>query len=271
MRDIYANAEVVSVYLGELPLPDHTAYTGRVVDIKIDYYDIRENIRELANRSYWSRCWVIQEFVLAKSISVHSSNISWDILYFQEVLCKAAGTNYFEYGAIEHLKNANLIRQWPALSLILERDVNHYPETARSLYDLIMSRPHAQATDLRDRVFALVGLLSYDERRAIEQVFPDYNLTMDQVLVLTLAHLMTFASEHPLRPVIPVLQPELLDSARFILNIADYSCMRSHDVPEWIAFQLNMKDPFILERRNGEDDMDTENTVLNTDILTEGI
>jgi hypothetical protein len=45
-----------------------------------------------------------------------------------------------------------------------------------------------------DRVFALLGLLPRDERTALEKFFPDYSLSHNEVVIMTLKHLMLF---HP--------------------------------------------------------------------------
>ncbi|KAI3317867.1 hypothetical protein HD806DRAFT_359143 [Xylariaceae sp. AK1471] len=70
MHTIYRGAECVSVWLGSLPDSDRG-------DFKWE-----DAVLDLANASYWSQRWIIQEFLLARDIEFYygRNRISWDEL-----------------------------------------------------------------------------------------------------------------------------------------------------------------------------------------------
>lgn len=58
------------------------------------------------------------------------------------------------------------------------------------LKHLMVLRFDALCHDPRDRVFAVMGLLSAHEMSMLARSFPDYTLTNDQVIVVALAHMI---------------------------------------------------------------------------------
>lgn len=85
MDRTYRDAAVVSVWLG---LPGN-----RVVD-EIALW--MESMKDMANRPYWSRYWVIQEFLLAKHIVIccGDARIGWQL--FHKLLCDEAGIQEYD-------------------------------------------------------------------------------------------------------------------------------------------------------------------------------
>lgn len=70
--------------------------------------------------------------------------------------------------------------------------MDKHPEILQPLCDLLIDHHKSECKDPRDRVFALLGIISTDEREILSTVFPDYSMTLDHVLVITLAHLTQF-------------------------------------------------------------------------------
>jgi hypothetical protein len=70
--------------------------------------------------------------------------------------------------------------------------MDKHPEILQPLCDLLIDNCKSKCKDPRDRVFALLGLIPLDEREILSIYFPDYSLTEDNVLTITLAHLTQF-------------------------------------------------------------------------------
>ncbi|PMD15827.1 hypothetical protein NA56DRAFT_556830, partial [Hyaloscypha hepaticicola] len=70
MDQTYRDAVCVSVWLGLITLPEYIgSYLPTQVPIRTlesDGFDLQDSIVELSNRPYWSRVWVIQEFLLGQ-------------------------------------------------------------------------------------------------------------------------------------------------------------------------------------------------------------
>ena len=55
MGKIYANAAVVSVWLGLVPLPEWITVEGHIVTLEVDDFDWEDNMIDITNRLYWTR------------------------------------------------------------------------------------------------------------------------------------------------------------------------------------------------------------------------
>lgn len=148
-----------------------------------DGFDWPESMVDLANRPYWSRYWVIQEFLLGQRVELFFSDHRIDWADFQVQLCNETG--------IEPLStDYKSDDSYRALPLVMGRHPDKHPEVLQPLYDLLVDHHQSRCKDPRDRVFALLGLISPEERRPLSRFFPDYTLKDDHVLIITLAHLM---------------------------------------------------------------------------------
>lgn len=200
MDQTYRDAACVSVWLGLVTPPEiYMAQWPKSIPIKTidtDGFDWREAIADLANRPYWSRFWVIQEFLLGRHVVLYCSGnvIQWDD--FKTILCDEAGIDEF---SIEYGKNST----HGALPLVMARHIDKHPEILQPLHSLLIDHRSSKCKDPRDRVFALLGLIPLDERDLLGRFFPDYTITEDHVLIITLAHLMHFDSLSRLKTITP--------------------------------------------------------------------
>ncbi|KAI8627407.1 heterokaryon incompatibility protein-domain-containing protein [Xylariaceae sp. FL1651] len=178
MDRTYRDAVCVSVWLGLVP----------------SLFDWGDSMVELANRPYWSRVWVIQEYLLGRNIELYCGNdrIHWQ--YFHDMLCTMAGIEEF-YDTTREPPRGRGENALAAIPLITARHMDKYPENLQPLCDLLIDHSGAQCKDPRDRVFALLGLVARDERQVLNKCFPNYSLSVDHVRIMTLAHIMYFPGE----------------------------------------------------------------------------
>lgn len=194
MDQTYRLASCVSVWLGLPAVPAHLEAgmdPGTPIrTLKIEPYDWYYSLSDLTNRPYWSRFWVIQEFLLGRRLRVHCGNTSMDWDDFRDLVYREEDLDYVS------LSNENPPTLPPnasaAVPLLTGRSFNRLPEYPQPLYTLLVQHRHSKCQDSRDRVFALLGLVSEDERLFLGRVFPDYTLSERHVLIVTLAHLTQY-------------------------------------------------------------------------------
>jgi len=148
---------------------------------------------DVTNRPYWSRVWVIQEYLLVRDIEIFCGDQMIDWEHFQGLLCHKTGLDlpaclefHVERYAVTNFKGYGA--QLGALPLVVARHSNRYPINLQPLHDLIVHHRHSECTDSRDRVFALLGLIPPMERDLLSRYLPDYTLSADHVIIITLAH-----------------------------------------------------------------------------------
>lgn len=198
MDQTYRDAVCVSVWLGLVTLPeDIRSYLPTQIPTKTvesDGFDWAESIVEISNRTYWSRVWVIQEFLLGQNVELYCSDNRINWLDFQSILSREAGIEQF-YDANGDVPKGDRTRALAALPLVMGRHIDKHPEILQPLCDLLIDHHKSKCKDPRDRVFALLGLIPPDEREILSIYFPDYSITEDHVLIITLAHLTQFPVE----------------------------------------------------------------------------
>jgi hypothetical protein len=210
MDQIYRQAASVSVWLGLAPMPE--VYQPFRADVPIrtldvDHIDWEESMPDIANRPYWSRVWVIQEFLLGRDVWLHCSNLMIHWQDFQEILCRVEGVEQF---ILPPNNSPNLCKPNTsvALPLVMGRHIDKHPETLQPLQRLLIEHSHSNCKDPRDRVFAMLGLVTQDERMLLGRIFPNYALSADHVLILTVAHLVQFGPLIPERQSYDKITPE---------------------------------------------------------------
>lgn len=190
MNDTYTRADHVAVWLGlpsicetyQSQCPDPA--TRKTCQVQRGDFDWWDNIEDLARRPYWNRYWVIQEMLLGRNILIWCGNhaILWND--FQDILCSHAGI-VDQYTSTRRDWNSD---DYPALSLIMGRHVDRFPENREPLGALLVQHRRSECKDPRDRVFALMGLVDPEEAVLLSRFFPDYSLSEHEVIVIALAH-----------------------------------------------------------------------------------
>jgi hypothetical protein len=206
MDRTYSDAQVVSLWLGLAPisqylqdlLPSQEEFdNGNIITFEDGSFFWDDHLNDLLNRPYWSRFWVIQEFLRAREIHYYCSDntIESDRLY--EMFTIKTGTAYGTSTAINKDFNETLdttAKQYRAASLILARNRHMFPEQGSSLYSLLLRHRGAQCKDRRDRVFALLSLIGAEEHKLLSRLLPNYGLSDNQVAVIALAHMINCRS-----------------------------------------------------------------------------
>jgi hypothetical protein len=122
--------------------------------------------------------------------------------------------DYFE----EHVHYAHSSSgSWTAWPLVTGRHPDKHPETQQSLYRLLITYEKSQCKNPRDRVFALLGLVTVVERCLLERFLPNYNMAEDDVVLIALCHARLNADIHDRGPI---------EVKRLLLALGVYSEVR---------------------------------------------
>jgi hypothetical protein len=194
MDETYRDAACVSVWLGLVPTAEQYTKFGPepVQTFDDDGFDWLSSMKNIANRPYWSRFWVIQEFLLGHNVQLYCSGNCIDWQDFQDVLGYETGENFLTSESYGTIKNTSA-NSYTAVPLIMGRHVDRHPEFLQPLHKLLINHRNSQCKDPRDRVFALLGLVTRDERGLLNRFFPDYRMSEDGVVVITLGHVAHFS------------------------------------------------------------------------------
>ncbi len=147
MRDIYMVAEDVLAWLG----PATEA---------IDPDDRSANYTDIVSRTYWTRVWIIQEFVLGKKVTLQRGHIrhGWDNFHTEFPKDIRQGG--------QHMRRLfELKKRYKTQSYGL------------NIAEAIKFALNSEATDPRDKVYGVLGLVE----RTRDVVTPDYTLSPCQV------------------------------------------------------------------------------------------
>lgn len=183
MEQIYSRAEEVIAWLGLQRLPFRLQWReewheqGRQMRLRtaeVEDWSLSENLLDIAERPNWTRTWIVQELLLARRILLLISDVCFEFDYLAERVKQGHAS-----------ETADLDR---VLAYVKARDVESQL-TAHSLLDRLREFGGCQCSDPRDKVFAMMSLVREDERRILDQCFPDYSLTHEAVVVITLSFL----------------------------------------------------------------------------------
>lgn len=168
---------------------------------------LRWAFRCLSSRSYWSRMWIVQEFILPKNLLLlcGEDGAWWEDLVasksaiMQMTLLQSRWLNLWEarerwqyYNSHhEDVGNAVTEEQGAGGTSNEGRAFGTKPALrgANSLYELLFAFNYGQCSDPRDRIYALLSLVRHQRPHGSESLPPDYTISVDQLYYRVLSHL----------------------------------------------------------------------------------
>lgn len=187
MEDTYRKATTIAAWLGMPGESKNKERTGRDHTPKLASPAL---VGEIIDRPYWSRMWIVQELILAKDIILLYGHyrFPWKGI----VGLRAWGT----FGKAKWRNSA-------AMDLIgMTVGAQYTQKYGRALGELMRYLEHSEATDPRDRVFALLGLMEGEERQMLDTIFPDYTMSHEKVMLITMAYLKQIYAPRPFKWVV---------------------------------------------------------------------
>lgn len=164
MKYVYRRASSTIAWLGKASedLQSTLITPGMMQAYEVAHLSAKDahNLMLLSERPYWSRMWVIQEIILSRNLFVMSGNdgIPWSQYSW---LLHSVSNNHEHAVFFRHASDITIL--------------NHPPEQMRLSW-AIQLFGHYECHDLRDKVFALMGLVKTEARARI-----DYNFSCHQL------------------------------------------------------------------------------------------
>jgi len=195
MDKIYSNACCVSVWLGLPPSAEQYKHLHEPPSTFDDEsFEWLDSVQDLANRPYWGRVWVIQEFLLGRDVDIYCGNSRQNWIDFKDLLGYKTGVGDYLQSNFDYSTHSSGL--WTAWPLVIGRHPDLHPETPQPLYQLLLNHCNSKCKDSRDRVFALLGLVTIEERRFLERFLPDYTMSEDDVVIIALSHVRQYNLEY---------------------------------------------------------------------------
>ena len=188
MAEIYKKAQVVHIWLGEMM--DQSADAMQFIkqlsrnlhlaDIRIKGGDVNAitfgALGRLMGRAWWHRLWVVQEVSLAREAWLHCGNEvrSWEA-------CQTAARHAFLHKVRcrpDYCKNQDNFALEALGRFIHGAAQFEVYQGGRPLLEMVAKSRARGASDPRDRIYALLGLVSLEE---MESLAVDYNLSVSEV------------------------------------------------------------------------------------------
>ncbi|KAG9184985.1 hypothetical protein G6011_11815 [Alternaria panax] len=189
MRDVYTGARSVIVWLG---LPHGSEELAFMLARRPGLLRVEEFYAALAdvlNKPYWSRVWVIQEFVLAQSVEIWCGDLQVDAAVVESIWRNgltstpvASATNLIYtsrgYKLFKSRKEFKCTKKYRR-EVLGRRNSKTLKSTFR-LRDLLQDFATSESSVVYDRVYGFLGVASDG---CGERIVPDYNKQPVELLV----------------------------------------------------------------------------------------
>jgi hypothetical protein len=195
-----------------------------------------EAVRTLAERPWWSRVWIVQEFVLGQDVVLQcgDAQLSWRyllavLLLTQPKMVPKLGFSNVTYFVFRSMRYLYLKRR-------AKQDITQLHDRV-ALVSSLWDTASRHTTDPRDRVYGIIGLVDEVKHSSLRV---DYTLSIDEVYTDVARQSMLWPSETS-----PVLY--ILKYAGTSLKILQDGGETPTWAPSWLPAQRNGYRPTILD------------------------
>lgn len=196
MQQIYARAEVVNIWLGDqkghsdmgmqvLRYLAHNTLHDQAPWTQLPGDDLTAGFREVLERGWFSRIWVVQEAAVSQKALMICGNetFRWTndpVLvrkFIRRIKYAAISPQWDEAG----LSEVNIGRFLQVLNLQMqhiERQRQQVFTLPPDILDIAFELRHRKATDRRDKIYAIMGLVDQPNGSNFQ---PDYSMNVEAV------------------------------------------------------------------------------------------
>ncbi|KAF1845058.1 uncharacterized protein K460DRAFT_284235 [Cucurbitaria berberidis CBS 394.84] len=189
MRDIYMGADSVIVWLGLAQKNDELAFLLTRYPNLLSVDEISTALIQLLNKSYWSRVWVVQEFVLAKTVKIWCGEFQADAADFESLWHDDRSTIGLSSLSQQILDSGGWLLFSHRRDFRHSRVYKRKPHGGRNsktlkatfrLRDLLQSFSSSKSSEVNDKVYGFLGIATTGPG---EPIRPDYSKTPVELLV----------------------------------------------------------------------------------------
>jgi hypothetical protein len=189
MRDIYTGAQSVIVWLGLPQGYEELAFMlARHPDLRrIEAFHTA--LANVLNKPYWSRVWVVQEFVLAQSVEIWCGDLHVDAAVVENIwrdglastpIASPTSMIYTSRGYLLFKYRKDFKRTKQYRREVLGRRNSKTLKSTFRLRDLLQAFALSESSVVYDRVYGFLGVASTGRG---ERIVPDYNKAPVELLV----------------------------------------------------------------------------------------
>lgn len=190
MRDIYTSADSVIVWLGMPQGNEELAFLLTRYSHLLKVEDMSIALVNLLNKAYWSRVWVVQEFILPKTVNIWCGELQASVTAIESIWNAESALSNLP--ALSHRINSS--RGYALFTA--RRDFRHSSKYKREvmgrrnsktlkatfrLRDLLESFDSSQSSERYDKIYAFLGIAS--NGRGQKKIRPDYSKSPVALLV----------------------------------------------------------------------------------------
>ncbi|KAF1831960.1 hypothetical protein BDW02DRAFT_571535 [Decorospora gaudefroyi] len=190
MRDIYMGAESVVAWLGLVQKSEELAFllTRYPSLLKVD--EMSTALVELLSKTYWTRVWVVQEFILARSVDIWCGQYQANAASFERIwrdhsllaghgllsqkISNSPGGRLFKYR--RDFKHSKKVKR----DMLGRRNSRTLRATLR-LRDLLQDFASSQSSEVYDKIYGFLGIASSGQ--GLRTIRPDYSRRPVELLV----------------------------------------------------------------------------------------
>lgn len=177
-----------------------------------------QSLEDVFRRNYWRNIWVVQEVLSAKAISVHCGpdSISWpDLQEVQESLAIDYALTLKEVASsLEDI----MFFDGPRL---LRYPITYSESRLPGLYEMLLEHKNKEATNPKDRIYALLGLTT---ARDDQRISVDYAQNVEQIYTAAVYYIVTTTGKL-----------DIICAARHELPLSvEQTLMRELNLPSWV-------------------------------------
>jgi hypothetical protein len=180
MGSIYINAEEVLIWLGRETLFARSLFDWvQAEDGSECPHSLRHQWDGIRLNPYWCRAWIVQEVLLARSITVVLPGARLDYKLLGRAITRSADLTRLDEDAGALLWSFWYERRKKARQLTgdpVTVDWIRHQRDGVGFWDLIQMQKKAKCTDERDRIYSLLGLISGDHEFKVDYNEPTADL-----------------------------------------------------------------------------------------------
>jgi len=182
MGEIYSKATSVIVWLGELTFDIETMTKTCANELASKVWlDSTDGIHELFTKDYWTRAWIVQEYILAAKVELWCGQFSLaeEVLpsFVETLHRRPLGVLLQELEDTEHITKAIFIIDCTAKKAVNYRRLR--PQL-NAFWSLMAFACDMQCADVRDRVFSLMGFTDAREANLLSDL-PNYLMSPSEL------------------------------------------------------------------------------------------
>lgn len=236
MGSIYGAADHTVIYLGPL-----TSKAERVLARAARWHELDENEREEAIvlaeedillRPWFARTWILQELVLSRDPLVQCGRLRARWMNLRSLLLDSPPA---QEDTVMTMAVTPRLQAFATMDSVRSR----FHQSANTLLQMLCACRAAEATDPRDKVYGILGLVSRREAWPKDSI--DYSVTVERLYTTAACHILDYSSWGGIQSLLAAADDSIPLEARPMPDLPSWA-------PDWTrvpGYQMPLPDTFV--------------------------